>query len=979
MHVRDLALMAVVFLATALPAGAARTIRDNDLVALPGNTPVFARPELDIGPLDGAVPFERMVLVLKRRAGTDDDLRQLLEAQQNPSSPLYHQWLMPEEFGARFGPTDSDLKDVEAWLQRSGFTVDEVANGRGWINFSGTVADVERVFNTQIRQYRVDGQVLHANASDPQIPRDFVGVIQGIASLNNNFSRPLHHVVERKKEPQYGTGTHSLAPSDFATIYNVSPLYSAGYDGTGQAIAVVGRTDININDVRTFRSFFGLPAKDPLFIHNGSAPGINADEGEADLDVEWSGAVGRNTTIDFVISASTQSSDGVALSSQYIVNHNLAPVITISYGQCEDVMSSSDLAFWGNTWAQAAAQGITVFVSSGDSGASGCDFGGSSFGSFAAVSGLCTSPYDVCVGGSEFLDSASPGAYWSSGGNALSYIPESAWNESGAVSGGDGLWSTGGGASFVYGKPSWQSCPGVPNDGARDVPDLSLTAAQHDGYNVVQEGFLEVFGGTSASAPSMAGIMSLLVQKTGAWQGNANPTFYTLARNQYNGGTVAFHDVTTGNNSVPGVSGFNCTFGYDQSTGVGTANATALANAWPSSGSGSATELLVDGGFEQATATGNSAPGWTVLPASGHTIIQRNGSYPHSGTNYAFLGGSATASTDILKQTVSIPSNATSVTVSFWVNIVTQEAAGGGSYDQLSAALYNTSGVYLANVASFTNENAVASNNSNGVYFKAGPIDVSAYRGSTVQLVFEADTDSSLSTSFRLDDVSMQVRSSTTTCTSYSLTPSSANPGYQSGSTGVTLTGSPSGCSGTWSASGNGSWITVSPSSGSGSGPVTVSWAQNTSMSPRSGNATIGGATFTVSQGGAPSGVSGFYVLTPCRIIDTRNPVGAYGGPALPAATTRNIGAAGRCGVPSGATSLSVNLTVVAPLAVGWLTLYPGPIGNTRPVVSSINFMNGRTIANNAIVTVAPDGTINVYNGGTSATGFIIDVNGYFK
>jgi hypothetical protein len=215
-------------------------------------------------------------------------------------------------------------------------------------------------------------------------------------------------------------------------------------------------------------------------------------------------------------------------------------------------------------------------------------------------------------------------------------------------------------------------------------------------------------------------------------------------------------------------------------------------------------------------------------------------------------------------------------------------------------------------------------------------------------------------------------------CTSYSLTPSSQSPSFQSGSVNVTVTGAPAGCTSTWAASGNGSWITVSPQNGSGSGPVSVSWAQNTSASPRSGNATIGGTTFTVSQGGT-SVVHGLFTITPCRIIDTRDANGAFGGPSLAAGTSRNIVVAGRCGIPAGATSLSTNVTAIAPASSGFLTLYPGPAANPLPGVSTINFNSGKVIANNSIVGVSADGSINVFNGCPLAVNFIIDVNGYFK
>src|SRR5262249_48503922 len=236
------------------------------------------------------------------------------------------------------------------------------------------------------------------------------------------------------------------------------------------------------------------------------------EDGEADLDVEWSGAVAKNATVKFVISKSTSTTDGVDLSAQYIVNNNLAAVMSTSFGQCESSMGSTENSFYNNLWSQAASQGITSFVSSGDSGASGCDGGSSTSGTGRAVSGLSSTPYNVAVGGTQFADTASPSTYWNSTNaagdvSAKSYIPGVAWNGGGTASGGSALWSTGAGVSTVYAKPSWQVSPGVPADGKRDVPDVSFTAASHDGYLVETQGSLQAIGGTSASSPSWAGLM----------------------------------------------------------------------------------------------------------------------------------------------------------------------------------------------------------------------------------------------------------------------------------------------------------------------------------------------------------------------------------------------------------------------------------------------------------------------------------------
>jgi subtilase family serine protease len=410
-------------------------------------------------------------------------------------------------------------------------------------------------------------------------------VVGGIVSLND-FRIQAQNTGARLPAPEFTSGgSYYLAPADFATIYNVNPAYQQAITGSGQSVAIVARSNINIADVRQFRSAFALPANDPLIIVNGTDPGIwsSAEETEADLDVEWAGAVAKAATIKFVVSKSTNSTDGADLSAQYIVNHSLSPVLTMSFAECEAALGSSGNSFFNNLWQQAATEGITVLVSSGDNGAAGCDLASATLATHGlAVNGICSTPYSVCVGGAEFTDS-NGSLYWSptnaSGTelSALSYIPEIAWNESGPSI---GLWSTSGGASAIYSKPAWQNGMGVPSDGRRDVPDVSLTGAGHDGYLIYQNGGLYVVGGTSASAPSFAGLMALVVQNAAARQGNANTVFYSLATKQKAGGAAVFHDIVTGNNSVPGQSGFKAATGYDQTTGLGSVNASVLVGHW---------------------------------------------------------------------------------------------------------------------------------------------------------------------------------------------------------------------------------------------------------------------------------------------------------------------------------------------------------------------------------------------------------------
>ena len=613
-------------------AQAQRNINDADRVTLHGNTHPMARAEFDRGSASATMAMNHMVLLLAVRPDAQAQLQQLLADQQDPKSPNFHKWLTPAEFGAKFGPTGQDIADVTGWLQKFGFTIDQVANGRMWINFSGDVQSVERAFQTSIHKYDVNGETHHANATDPTIPRALSGLVQGVVSLNDFRKHPNSTISQLPPDFTSSTGANFLAPADFATIYDVNPLYNGApaIDGTGQTIAIVGRTDINLADVQFFRSFFGLPAKDPVFIHNGADPGDlgGNEETEADLDVEWSGAVAKNATIDFVISQSTATTDGVDLSAQFIVNNNLANIMSTSFGLCESALGTAGNNFWSTLWAQAAAQGITAFVSSGDSGAAGCDADTATTAiKGLAVNGLSSTPNNVSVGGTEFNEGT--GTFWSATnnpttqGSALSYIPEVAWNESGNVAGGSGLFSTGGGASIVYTKPAFQAGPGVPADGARDVPDVALSSASHDGYLIIQghtattTGLFAV-GGTSAASPSFAGLMALVVQKTGAAQGNANPIFYSMGQNQAQGGTAVYHDTLTGNNSVPGVTGFTAGAGYDETTGWGSVDAANLVNFWNNNAvvnfavsATPASQTVESGGSTSYTATISPLNGYT--------------------------------------------------------------------------------------------------------------------------------------------------------------------------------------------------------------------------------------------------------------------------------------------------------------------------------------------------------------------------------
>ena len=574
-------------------------ITQSERVTLPGNVhPALARADR-VAAVDASFPMQHMILLLKPAVAQQAALDQLVAEQHDPQSSQYHQFLSPEQYAAHFGVSQNDIERVTGWLAGHGFQVEEVTPNHLSIIFSGDANAVQNAFNTEVKEYRVNGEVHHANASDPQIPAALASVVKGVVKLHDfhtrSFSQGLR-VIGDASRPMYTASptTHYLAPADWSMIYDVRPLYLTNLNGTGQSIAVVGRSNVKLSDIQSFRSQFGLPASVPsVIIAQGADPGFagNGDSTEATLDVEWAGAIAPGAQVKFVVSSSTATADGIALASSYAVNHNVAPVLSVSYGACETEMgaasgsiSGTEMAFYNSLWEQAASQGISVFVSAGDSGAAGCDGASSSAGTQRAVNGICSSPYVTCVGGTEFHEGTNVGQYWLGGNNSVlgtaqSYIPEVVWNES-ATNGGTGLAGGGGGASVQWAKPSWQIGTGVPADGHRDVPDVALTAASHDGYMIFYNGALSVVGGTSASAPSLASLFTIVNQKYNSTQGNVNAVLYPLAIKQSQGGALVFHDIVSGNNTVPGVSGYAAGAGYDLASGLGSVDALQLVNHW---------------------------------------------------------------------------------------------------------------------------------------------------------------------------------------------------------------------------------------------------------------------------------------------------------------------------------------------------------------------------------------------------------------
>jgi hypothetical protein len=717
--------------AGAAPGLITQPVDESQLTTLTGNTHPLARPEFDLGTAPASLPMDRMLLVLKRSPEQEYALRTLLDNQQDKHSPSYHKWLTPEQFGKQFGPTDSDMATITAWLESHGFQVG-TTKGRTILEFSGSASQVQEAFHTTIHKYLVNGEQHWANASDPSIPTALVPAVAGVLTLHNFVSMPTIHfekapvlaqVIEKRNRPQVTfppqngqPAINALMPEDYAVIYNINPLYNNPLNpdtGNGVTIGVIGRNDLynGGQDVQTFDQYIG--SGDGGFgagvniIVDGPDPGDagGGEEAEATLDTTWSGAIAPGATIDFVISGTTNTTDGIDLSEQYIIENDLADIMTESFSTCEYFATDARLAGIYAMAEQAAAQGITYFVSTGDDGAEGCDDPSAPPATGpVSVNALASTPFNVAVGGTMFNENGDPSKYWTSNPpiseTAISYIPENVWNESSLT---NGLWSGSGGASAGnlgdtqisppgttpgIPKPSWQSGAGlnIPADGVRDLPDVALTAASHDPYLLCLDGscvpnsqgeiFVYFVSGTSASAPSFAGIMALVEQFSGR-QGQANYVLYPLATmqatqgiypSQCNGSntsaapasTCIFNDVTVGNNVVPGEVGtdYQAGPGYDLTTGLGSVNVTNLVDNWGSATfnpttttltlNGSATGVVTITHGQAVSVAAVVTPNSGTSTPTGDVVLLTNGPGGSPLDMFPLSGGQAIGSTSNL-------------------------------------------------------------------------------------------------------------------------------------------------------------------------------------------------------------------------------------------------------------------------------------------------------------------------------------------
>jgi subtilase family serine protease len=715
----SLALLGLLLI-TAIPPA----IDESDRVTLGGNTPpattIGAR---DQGAVEDTMRFEHLLLMLRRDPGTEAALQRHIEALHTPGSPEFHLWLTAEQVGAQFGTSPRDVAVIQQWLTAHGFTVNRLYKSGLVLDFSGSAAQIREAFHAEIHRLQMPNGERHlANVADPQIPAALAPAVVGVR-LHDFFARPRltpmrpvrYDDTARRWEPQFtlpyqGSDFYVVAPFDFATIYNLLPLWQAGITGKGITIATVEDSNLkHPGDWSTFRKTFGLEDfKQATFEQVYPAcpnPGQNGDEIEAALDVEWASAAAPDAHIILSACGNTATTSGLDLAILNLLEISPPDIISDSYGLCETITGQTEVALENFEAELASLEGVTFFIAQGDSGADECaPVESTNYSTLGINSGDNTaSSFAVDVGGTDFMAqfNADTGglpisAYWSAHNNpktlasALSYIPEIPWND-GCTSrliytdpmiatgftqsfGSDGFCNSangqknflndiagsGGPSTCFTGtpsipgvvsgtcqgnpKPSYQYfVPGMPDDGLRDQPDISLFAGngvwgsfyveclsdKSQGGTACTPSNDAIFlggGGTSFASPAMAGILALIEQRHGR-QGDANYVLYALAVQQmlspeagacnasrFDGrlpaSSCVFNDVTHGDMDIPcgensdghlydchGASAsligelstsdtrnkpaYPATEGYDLATGLGSVNATNLFNAWP--------------------------------------------------------------------------------------------------------------------------------------------------------------------------------------------------------------------------------------------------------------------------------------------------------------------------------------------------------------------------------------------------------------
>jgi hypothetical protein len=623
--------------------------RSSPPVAIVGGPPALPKGAGVLEEAPAGTRLDRMLLLLEPSVEQKESLNAELGNQQDPKSTEYHRWLTPSQFADAYANSIGDVTEVVSWLQSEGFVVAPLPAGRGWIEFSGTAAQLEQAFQTRVQSIATRGGTRLELAASISVPAALRPVIHGLVSLDGAVAGPaittLHPVARPPAELRAASslaGAEAITPQLAAQSLHLDAVHAAG-TGAGETVAIAARSNVQANDVSAFRTAFGLPASPLKILPNGPDPGLTEDEAVAVMSASWAGAAAPGAQIILAPVATTNATDGLDLSLAAIVDQSLARTISVGFSACEAALSETHQAFYAAVYRQAAGEGIAIIAASGDSGASACRAGGTeaAVSTGLGVNALASTPWNTAVGVAAFADAAS-----GAGASALAgWSPRN--SEYPAYAGG-------GGESALYSVPVWQPIPAnraadVTARYARLLPDIALPTALNSTTNrglvfcmggaTTSDGLVACnavrAGGSAAAAALFAGVAAIIAEKNGA-QGNLAPTLYEVSRR-----SGVFEDVQQGNArlnciagspscNASGLIGFDATTGYDLATGLGSINAQKLVNEWARA---------------EATGTGGASVLLTVSPALQNNTYNPSAQITFSATVTSLTGGATPTGT----------------------------------------------------------------------------------------------------------------------------------------------------------------------------------------------------------------------------------------------------------------------------------------------------------------------------------------------
>lgn len=947
-----------------------RAVDETKLIRLKGNTRPEAKASNDRGRVPDNVTIEHMLLQLRRSPQQEEQLEQFIAELHDPSSPNFHQWLTAGQFGERFGLAQQDLDTIQGWLQSHGFKVNVVYPSGVLIDFSGTAGQVRTAFHTEIHQLQVRGEKHMANMQDPQIPAALAPAIVGIVSLNDFRPRTM---LRFKPKPQFtftdvlGNQNYAVVPGDLATIYNFNPLFNAGISGQGQTIVVIEDGNVfSTADWTTFRSTFGLssytsgsftqvhPAP-PSGPSNCSNPGVvgtptNPIDAEAILDAEYASAAAPSAAIQLASCADTSTTFGGLIALQNLINSTSpAPpaIVSISYGECEAVNGAAANATYNSAYQQADSEGVSVYVAAGDSGAAGCDNGAAEATSGIAVSAFASTPYNVAVGGTDFSDtySGTNTTYWNSTNaanfaSAFSYVPEIPWNDS-CTSAllasylGYTTYGAGNVCNSLAGLfDSTAAGSGGPSGCATGSPSISgIVSGTCAGYP--KPSWQQVFGnpcGLNCGTSTNDNVRDIpdvsLFASSGTWWSHE---YIFCFSDTANGGAACGADpsgwVGAGGTSFasPIMAGVQALINQKTGSRQGNPNPTfySLAN----------TEYGTGGNPACNASLGNTVASTCIF----RDITQGDMDVVCVSGTLGTFNCYDTADVDGIlstSNTVFQPAYAATPGWDFATGIGSINVAGlVNSWPITNPAVLSITKTHTGSFAQGQQNAAytVTVSNGTGAGSTSGTVTVTETVPAGLTLVSMAGNG--------------------WTCTTNTCTRGDALSGGAS-YPAITVT---------VNVAANASSPQVNQVGVAGGGSTSANASDSTTI-------TAGGGT-----GGGGSAML-FIPITPCRVADTRNASGPFGGPSLTGGTSRSFAIPNSaCGVPSTAAAYSLNVTVVPRKSLGYLTIWP--TGQSQPLVSTLN-SDGRIKADAAIVPAGTAGAISVF--ATDTTDVILDIDGYF-